>query len=180
MSQIDITDIQGVRVVKARHTVDLRGQFIKYHPNEFLQSRLESVAVSINPTIGTIRGIHFQVEPYAEEKIVTCVQGEVFEVIIDIRPASKSYGKIATLQLSGDDLTQIYLPKGIAHGFQTLRSNTIVHYSLTSEYSAEHSYSIDPFSDLGIKWPRKEFLISEKDSTGVSLLVAQLKYSESI
>lgn len=180
MLQINITDIQGVRVVKAIHASDLRGQFIKYHPNAFLRSRLESVAVSINPTIGTIRGIHFQVEPYAEEKIVTCLQGEVFEVIVDIRPDSKTYGKIATFQLSDKDLTQIFLPKGIAHGFQTLQSNTIVHYSLTSEYSAEHSYSINPFSDLGIKWPRKECLISEKDSNGITLLAAQLKYSESI
>lgn len=180
VSSIDFSNIEGVKLVQAVSSSDSRGRFIKFHPENFLHDKLDSVAVSINPNVGTIRGIHFQIEPFAEEKIVTCIQGSTFEIIIDIRPGSKSFGKIATFELSQKNANQVYLPKGVAHGFQTLMSNTIVQYFLTSQYSPESSYSIDPFGDLGIDWPLKERLVSEKDAQGVSLAYAAEKYAESL
>ena len=180
MSQIAISDIQGVRLIQATHSSDLRGQFIKYRPNDFLKSESGSLAISTNPKAGTIRGLHFQVEPFAEEKIITCVQGSIFDVVIDIRPKSKSFGKIATMTLQHDDALHVYLPKGLAHGFQTLEINTIVHYFISAEYSPEHAYAINPLGNLGIVWPLKEFLVSDRDSNGISLLEAQRRYSESI
>lgn len=180
MSHINLTDIDGVKLIQTISSNDSRGRFIKFHPDNFLQEKLDSVAVSINPKAGTIRGIHLQIEPFAEEKIVTCLQGSTFEVIIDIRPNSKSFGKIATFELSRENANQVYLPKGIAHGFQTLMPETIVQYFLTSRYSLESSYSIDPFSDLGIDWPLKELSISEKDTQGVSLTYAAKMYAESL
>ena len=180
MSRIDVADMDGVRVVNTNFSTDSRGVFLKNHPDELLQSRLGSVAISINPTIGTIRGIHFQVEPYAEEKIVSCIQGSILEVIVDLRPGSKSLGKIATFKLEQSSAKQVYLPKGIAHGFQTLQSDTIVQYFLTSEYSPHHSYAINPFGQLGVDWPIRNFLVSEKDAGGISLPLAQSKYAESI
>jgi len=177
---IDLNKIEGVEINVANHFSDSRGQFIKFEPDKFLDGTLTSVATSINPLAGTIRGIHFQVEPYAEEKIVTCTQGSAFEVIIDLRPNSASFGKIATFELSQENRLLVYLPKGIAHGFQTLTPQTIINYCLTSQYSPEFSYSIDPFSDLGISWPLKEVSISERDATGVSLLIAAQKYAESL
>ena len=180
MSSIDFSNIEGVKLGQAVSSSDSRGRFIKFHPENFLHDKLDSVAVSINPKVGTIRGIHFQIEPFAEEKIVTCIQGSTFEIIIDIRPGSKSFGKIATFELSQENANQVYLPKGVAHGFQTLMSNTIVQYFLTSQYSPESSYSIDPFGDLGIDWPLKERSVSEKDAQGVSLAYAAEKYAESL
>ena len=180
MSFINVTEIEGVKLVETIYSNDSRGRFIKFHPEEFLHKKLESVAVSINPKAGTIRGIHLQVEPFAEEKIISCIQGSTFEVIVDIRPNSKSFGKVATFELSQENTNQVYLPKGVAHGFQTLLPETIVHYFLTSQYSPESSYSIDPFGDLGIDWPIKEFSISEKDTNGVSLEYAAQKYAESL
>lgn len=180
MSQINATDIEGVKLVHANYSNDSRGRFIKFHPDEFLHRKLDSVAVSINPKAGTIRGIHLQVEPFAEEKIVSCIQGSTFEVIVDVRPGSKSFGKVATFELSQENAKQVYLPKGVAHGFQTLLPETIVHYFLTSHYSPESSYSIDPFGDLGIDWPIKDLSISEKDTKGVSLEYAAQKYAESL
>ena len=180
MSYIELSDIEGVKLVQAISSSDSRGRFIKFHPHNFLYDRLDSVAVSINPKAGTIRGIHLQIEPFAEEKIVTCIQGSTFEVIIDIRPNSKSFGKIATFELSRENANQVFLPKGIAHGFQTLMPDTILQYFLTSQYSLESSFSIDPFGDLSIDWPLKELSISERDAQGVSLAYAAQKYAESL
>lgn len=180
MSHINLTDIEGVKLTQAISSSDSRGIFMKFHPEELFRDELGSVAVSINPKAGTIRGIHLQVEPFAEEKIVTCLQGSTFEVIIDIRPNSKSFGKIATFELSRENANQLYLPKGVAHGFQTLMPETIVQYFLTSQYSPDYSYSIDPFGDIGIDWPLKELLISDKDTQGVSLEYAAQKYAESL
>ena len=180
MAFVNIADIEGIRLIEAVYSDDSRGRFIKFRPDELFSKKFDSVAVSVNPKAGTIRGIHLQVEPFAEEKIISCIQGSTFEVIVDIRPNSKSFGKVATFELSQENAMQIYLPKGVAHGFQTLLPETIVHYFLTSEYSAKSSYAIDPFGDLDIDWPLKEILVSAKDSGGVSLAYAARKYAESL
>lgn len=180
VTHVQLTDIEGIKLVQTLSSSDSRGIFVKIHPLNFLYSNLDSVGVSINPKAGTIRGIHFQVEPFAEEKIVTCLQGSTFEVVIDLRPNSNSFGKIATFELSREKSSHVYLPKGIAHGFQTLEPQTIVQYVLTSRFSPESSYSIQPLGDLGITWPLKVSSISEKDAQGLSLANAAKKYAESL
>ena len=180
MAFVNITDIEGVKLIESGYSDDSRGRFIKFRPDELFSENYDSVAISINPKVGTIRGLHLQVEPFAEEKIVSCIQGSAFEVIVDIRLNSKSFGKAATFELSQKNAMQVYLPKGVAHGFQTLLPETIIHYFLTSEYSTESSYSIDPFGDLDIDWPIKDILVSAKDSGGVSLEYAAQKYAESL
>jgi dTDP-4-dehydrorhamnose 3,5-epimerase len=180
MPNFDVNGIEGVRLTKLNSVSDSRGSFIKFEPALQLHSNLDSVAFSINPKAGTIRGLHFQVEPHTEEKIVSCIQGSVFDVIIDIRPDSRSFGSIATFELSRANRMQIFLPKGIAHGFQTLTNDTIVHYCLTAKYSPESSISINPFGDLGIVWPIHDFLVSEKDADGISLPFAAQQYTKSL
>ena len=180
MHQIKATEIEGVEFLEAVNSNDSRGQFIKFHPNELLEDLLSSVALSINPKAGTIRGIHLQIQPFTEEKIISCIKGSTFEVLIDIRPDSRSFGKIATFELSQEDTNCVYLPKGIAHGFQTLLPETIVHYVLTSKHVPNYSLSIDPLGLLGIDWPIKELLISEKDKAGFTLAFAAEKYAESL
>ena len=175
-----VSIIDGVRITQFKSTSDIRGTFIKLHPLSELGNSLDSVALSFNPNPGTIRGLHFQVEPFAEEKLITCVQGAIFDVIVDLRPNSKTLAKWKSFVLSAENGLQIYLPKGVAHGFQTLMSDSIVHYSLTSVYSPKSSYSISPFCDLGFEWPLKDFIVSDRDMAGVSVSLGAQKYSESL
>lgn len=175
-----VSAINGVRITQFKSTSDIRGTFIKLHPLSELGNSLDSVALSFNPEPGTIRGLHFQIEPYTEEKLVSCVQGAVFDVIVDLRPGSQTFGKWTSFELSAENALQAYLPKGIAHGFQTLLPNSIIHYGLSVSHSPESSYAINPVGDLGIDWPMKVFSISEKDAQGVSLAYAVQKYSESL
>ena len=175
-----VSEIDGVRFTQATSVSDIRGTFFKFHTSREFEDSLNSVALSFNPNLGTIRGLHFQVEPFAEEKLVACVQGSIFDVIVDLRPGSKTCGMWTSFELSAANAVQVYLPKGIAHGFQTLVPDSIIHYGLGASYSPEFSYAIDPFGDLGIDWPLKECFISEKDARGVSLSFAAQKYSESL
>ena len=175
-----VNEIIGVRIIQALAVTDIRGTFSKFHPNNEFNSSLDSVAVSLNPTPGTIRGLHFQVEPYAEEKIVTCIQGSILDVIMDLRPSSPTHGKWISIELSATKPSHLYLPKGTAHGFQTIEPNSIVQYCLTSPYTPESSFSINPIGDLGIDWPIKNFIISDKDSDGVSISQALQKYADSL
>jgi len=176
MTTNKVSQIDGVQFTQGKVISDNRGSFIKFHPSRDLEDSLNSVALSFNPNLGTLRGLHFQVEPYAEEKLVTCVQGAVLDVIVDLRPGSITFGKWTSFELSAENAIQAYLPKGIAHGFQTLTSNSIIHYCLSACYSPESSYSINPFGDLGIDWPLKTVSISERDSDGLTFQVAAQKY----
>jgi dTDP-4-dehydrorhamnose 3,5-epimerase len=175
-----VSVIDGVRITKFKSISDFRGTFIKLHPLSELGNSLDSVALSFNPNCGTIRGLHFQVEPFAEEKLVSCVQGSVFDVIVDLRPSSQTFGKWTSFELSAENSLQAFIPKGIAHGFQTLMPNSIMHYGLSVSHSLESSYAIDPLGDIGIGWPLKVHSISENDAQGVSLAIAAQKYAESL
>jgi dTDP-4-dehydrorhamnose 3,5-epimerase len=175
-----VPEIDGVRIEQVKQSVDKRGSFIKFHPVVEFESNLDSVALSFNPQSGTIRGLHFQIAPYTEEKIVTCIQGSIFDVIVDIRPNSKTFGKWSSFELSSENGLYAFLPKGIAHGFQSLQANTIIHYCLTSIFSQESAISINPFDDIGIDWPISNITISEKDRAGMTLSMATLKYAASL
>lgn len=175
-----VFDIDGIRITETKSVTDARGTFIKFHPFGGLESSLDSVALSINPTTGTVRGLHFQVEPFAEEKLITCIQGSIYDVVVDLRPKSRTFGKWASFELSAINALQVYLPKGIAHGFQTLAPNSIIHYSLSSTFAPEYSHAIDPFGDLGIGWPLEVNLVSERDVRGISLASAGEKYADSL
>lgn len=176
----DVSEIDGIRISKVKSVTDTRGTFIKFHPLIELENSLNSVALSFNPNVGTIRGLHFQVAPFAEEKLLTCVQGSIFDVAVDLRLSSKTFGKWASIELSATNALQVYLPIGVAHGFQTLMPDSIIHYSLTSTYTPQSSYTINPFGDLGIDWPVKQYSISDRDRDGISLSSAVQKYAESL
>ena len=175
-----VSEIAGIRVSQVTSVTDGRGSFVKFHPLREFENSLDSVAFSINPTVGTIRGMHFQVEPFAEEKLVTCAQGRIFDVAVDLRPNSETFGMWASFELSATNALQLYLPKGLAHGFQTLEANSIVHYTLSSPYSREFSFAIDPFGDLGIDWPLVASSISLRDRGGISFSSAGKKYADSL
>jgi len=150
---------------------DFRGVFARtVCIDEFKQHGLNAnfiqQSISFNPKEGTLRGMHWQIEPYAEEKLVRATRGAIFDVIVDVRPESKTYKKWFCIELSETNRRQIYIPKGFAHGFQTLEPNTEVLYEMTSRYHPEASMGFawdDP--SINIEWPKTESrIIGIRDS----------------
>ena len=148
---------------------DERGYFTRiFDKNEFKKRNLiydfVQDSISFNKTKGTIRGMHFQLAPFEEAKIVSCINGKIFDVIIDLRPDSKTYKQWYGIELKSDEHKSIYIPKGFAHGFQSLEDNTEVYYQISEFYNPAYSNGIrwdDPV--FGIKWPLNNPIISEKD-----------------
>lgn len=132
-------------------------------------------SISFNPRAGTLRGMHWQIEPYAEEKLVRATRGSIFDVIVDIRPESKTYRQWHAVELSEENRRQIYIPKGFAHGFQTLRPDTEVLYEMTSTYHPEASRGfIWNDSSINIEWPKTaDRILGTRDSELPSLIDAE-------
>ena len=175
-----VEKIEGVVVSKLEKAVDSRGSLIKSRPLPLLSNNLDSVLFSVNPKAGVIRGLHFQLPPYGQEKLVTCLQGSVYDVAVDLRFDSDTYGCWMITNLSPESNIQIFLPIGVAHGFQTLLPNSIISYLVTNEYSPTDAISINPLGELGISWPVKEYEISEQDLKGIGFLSAAELYQNSL
>lgn len=121
---------------------------------------------SLSRSVGTVRGLHFQTPPWSQAKLVRVVRGRIFDVAIDLRAASPSYGQSVSVELSADDMKQLFVPSGFAHGFCTLEDNTEVLYKVDNYYSAAHDsglYWLD--DDLKIDWPvgEQQAVVSDKD-----------------
>ena len=162
------TDIPEVWLVTSIPHEDDRGTFVRVFSEEFsdgpFEFCLEQVNVSKTHKLGSIRGMHLQTPPYQEKKIVRCRSGSVFDVAIDMRPASPTYLSYVCQELSALNNFALVIPEGFAHGFQTLENDSIVHYTTSQKYSQEHELGIrydDP--DIGIDWPLEVTLVSEKD-----------------
>ena len=119
---------------------------------------------AFNTRAGTLRGLHFQREPHAETKLIRCTRGAVYDVVVDVRPASATYGRWEAFELAEDDETALYLPAGFAHGYQTLQPRATMHYLHSAPYaaSAAAGYRYDS-SRLAIAWPLTPSVISERD-----------------
>ncbi|HCT5819431.1 dTDP-4-dehydrorhamnose 3,5-epimerase [Citrobacter sedlakii] len=118
---------------------------------------------------GVLRGLHFQVNPKAQGKLVRCIQGEVYDVIVDLRVNSPTYKNWESFVLSAKNKKQLWIPEGCAHGFLSLEDNTELAYKTTEYYSPQHERCII-WNDvaLGIEWPTGDYIISEKDKNGIS------------
>jgi dTDP-4-dehydrorhamnose 3,5-epimerase len=119
---------------------------------------------------GIIRGLHFQLPPYAETKMVRCINGVVFDVFVDLRIGSPTFGQWDSIELSAENKKMIFIPRGFAHGFCNLTDISEVVYKVDNYYSTENESGIlwnDP--DIGIDWPVKEPLLSEKDKKNMTL-----------
>ncbi len=172
-AQISISEIGGVGYVPYKKVLDSRGKFSKFYEAGVLNNfgiEIKSVAISGNDKQGTVRGLHFQTSPFEESKIITCLSGKVFDVIVDLRSDSKTHGKWACVELSEQDSMCLFLPPKIAHGFQTLEKNTSLLYLLSEIYSSKNSYSLDiKDQDLQISWPLPISNLSDKDLQGITL-----------
>ena len=151
---------------------DERGFFARtFCQREFkmfgLDPKLVQCNISFNLKKGTLRGVHYQTPPYEEAKLIRCTSGAIYDVIIDLRSESESYKQWIAVKLTAENRKMIYVPKGFAHGFQTLQDNTEVFYQIEQFYSAEHGRGIrwdDP--SFNIEWPEtEERIISKKDQT---------------
>lgn len=175
MGKINLTDIQGVLLQTGKISTDQRGSLIRFferdnHQSNGFDPNFNSLIVSSNVETGTIRGLHFQSFPFEEEKMIMCLQGKIFDVIVDLRGNSQTLGNWTAIELSDAEPVTLCLPKGIAHGYQTLTPGARVLYGLTSEFNQNNAYSLDYADiDLKIKWPMPVTQISEKDLGGISL-----------
>ncbi len=165
------TQIAGVYVIELEPREDERGSFSRLFCQEELSKlgiRFEIAQInhSFNKKKGTLRGMHFQKDPKAEDKIVQCLRGTIFDVAGDLRKDSSTYGRWISEDLSENNKKMLLIPKGCAHGFQTLSDNSEVLYLMSEFYSPEHASGVrwdDPL--LNIKWPIENPILSEKDKS---------------
>lgn len=170
------TKLSGAYVIEIEKKEDERGFFARtWDKEEFctrgLESKVIQSSISFNKKKGTIRGMHYQIEPYEEVKYVRCTRGKIFDVIIDLRKNSKTFKKWISVELSSTNHKMLYIPKGFAHGFQTLEDNTELHYDITEIFNSECSRGYrwdDPV--FGIKWPTNVSEISKRDKEHKSFL----------
>jgi len=163
------TKIKGVYVIDAQPRGDDRGYFMRvFAKEELLKEGIKYTIVQANRSLtvqkGTIRGLHYQTAPMQEDKIIQCLQGSIFDVALDLRPKSKTYGKWVGEILSAENKKMFLVPKGFAHGFQTLEKNCLVEYFVSAYYSPKHERGIrwnDAFHKIA--WPIKKAITSQKD-----------------
>ena len=130
--------------------------------------------ISYNKTKGTLRGMHFQSTPHEEAKLVSCIKGGIFDVIIDLRSGSPTFLQHITAVLTAENYRMLYIPKGFAHGFQTLQNDTEVFYQMSEFYTSEYSQGVrwnDPA--FGIKWPDDVRLVSDRDQRYQDFVLTQ-------
>lgn len=165
------TGIEGLWVIKPKVFADSRGYFFEsYNKELFEKSGLNLNFVQDNQSLshsGVLRGLHFQNPPFAQGKLVRVITGAVYDVAVDIRKGSPTYGKFYGTELTEENKLMMYIPEGFAHGFLTLRDNTVFSYKCTNFYNkaSEDCIKWDD-KDIGIKWNVKDPLLSEKDLSG--------------
>lgn len=164
-------DIRDIVLVIPQRFGDARGYFSETFRQDLFVRNVADVQFvqdnrSMSAAVGTVRGLHFQLEPKAQGKLVSCTAGALLDVAVDIRTGSPTYGKFVAEELSAENGRQLWVPPGFAHGFCTLLPNTEISYKVTDYYSAEHDRGLlwnDPA--LGIDWPveAENAVLSEKD-----------------
>ena len=164
------TPVVGSYLIKTKSIQDDRGYFFRAFCNkEFRDKGIEFTPLQANLAgsrlSGTLRGMHYQIAPYEEAKLIRCIKGSVFDVVLDIRPESNTFGKWHGVELTASNCHMLYVPPGCAHGYLTLVNDTEVYYLVSQYYSPEAERGIlwnDP--SFSVVWPIKDNLIlSDKD-----------------
>lgn len=178
--ELEIVDMElkDAFIIRPKEFYDERGTFLKLYNREILKSRnvepfFAEDYISISKK-GVIRGLHYQLDPFAQAKLVRCVRGEVFDVLVDLRKNSSTFGKWKSVILSEENRLSVYVPRGFAHGFLSLVEDSIVSYKADNDYSTAHERTL-LWNDktLGINWPKlDQYLLSKKDEVGMPFNVA--------
>lgn len=169
--QVETTPIEGLLLLRPRVFRDARGFFVEsWNREAFARAGIDTEFAQDNHSRsakGTLRGLHFQTRP-GQAKLVRCTRGRIFDVAVDIRPGSPTFGRHHAVELTPDDFAMFYIPVGFAHGFLVLSDTAEVQYKCSAVYNAETEAGLawdDP--DLGIPWPLAEIggtpLLSERD-----------------
>lgn len=163
---IEETELKGVFVIHNFNADDYRGTFVKtYNKNAFSDKQIDfeiRESYFSNSHKNVIRGMHFQLPPHDHEKLVYVTSGAVLDVILDLRRESPTYGNYITIELSYESRKSIFIPKGLAHGFKSLKDNTIMVYNVATEYNPEADFGIK-YDSFGFNWHGEEHTISERD-----------------
>ena len=169
--KVEATAIPDVRIITPRKFGDQRGFFSEtYNKQSFADAGLEFDFVqdnhSLSGLVGTIRGLHFQSAPFEQDKLVRVTRGRIYDVAVDLRRRSPTFGKHVAVEISSENWMQLLVPVGFAHGFCTLEPDTEVIYKVTNFYSMAHDHGVawdDP--DLAIDWPvaPAKTVLSDKD-----------------
>ena len=167
--------LPGAFVIAPEPVRDNRGSFARvFCEREFaehgLEQRFVQHSVSRNTRAGTVRGMHFNAPPHEEAKVLTCLSGAIHDVIIDLRPDSATYRQVAAVELNPENGLRLYVPRGFAHGFQTLRDDTSVLYLISDFYAPEAARTLrynDPA--FAIPWPLPVSVISDTDRDAPTL-----------
>lgn len=163
------TKLKGAFIIESEFLEDDRGFFARtWCQREFeahgLDPRLVQCNISFNRHRGTLRGMHYQVEPHAEAKLVRCTMGAIYDVILDLRPESATFRQWLAVELTAENRRMLFIPAGLAHGFQTLVDNTEVFYQMSEFYYPECARGVrydDP--DFAVEWALPVTIISDKD-----------------
>ncbi|MDI7260212.1 MAG: dTDP-4-dehydrorhamnose 3,5-epimerase [Thermodesulfobacteriota bacterium] len=163
------TKLKGAYIIEIDPIVDERGFFARsFCAKEFekygLNPSIAQCNISYNEKKGTLRGMHYQVPPYEEAKMVRCTMGAIYDVIIDLRPESPTFKQWIAVELTAENRRMLYIPEGFAHGFQTLEDDTEVFYQISEFYHPECARGVrwdDPV--FGVEWPADERTISPRD-----------------
>ena len=165
------TKLKDLFIIEFEKSEDERGSFYRIWDKKIFQENglndnLVQISISFNKKKGTLRGMHFQKKPFEEAKIVRCTKGKIFDVVIDLRPESKTFMNWASFELDSNESKILYIPEGFAHGFQTLEDNTELVYQISNWYSPEHASGLR-WNDnkFQINWPIQNPIISKKDLT---------------
>lgn len=165
--------IEGLLIVEPKVFGDSRGYFMEsWNQQRYQDAGLSAPFVQDNFSFsrrGALRGLHFQ-NPNPQGKLVSVLDGEVFDVVVDLRRQSPTFGRHEAVRLSGDNKKQFYVPPGFAHGFQVLSETALFHYKCTTFYSPKDEMTLlwnDP--EIGIEWPLPNPTLSEKDGKGLRL-----------
>lgn len=178
------TKIPGVWIIEPRVFVDARGYFMEAYKEEEFVQQIGSVHFlqdnESRSTYGVLRGLHYQLEPYAQSKLVRVIQGKVMDVAVDIRKGSPTFGQYLLVELSGDNKRQLFIPKGFAHGFYVMSETAVFTYKVDNMYAPAHERTIR-FDDpaIGIDWSfasKNAVIRSEKDGNAPLLCDAEYNF----
>ncbi len=172
-TELESTNINGVYVIKSKKFTDNRGTFLnnfRIQDDAFISSwgdrKILQVNLSVTNNVGAIRGLHFQEEPYSEAKLVRCLKGKVFDVVVDLRKDSETFLQFISLELSDRENNSILIPEGCAHGFQVLEPQSELLYIHSGEWIPKSENGIrwnDP--KLSIPWPLEPKELSDRDKS---------------
>lgn len=170
--KVQKTESEGLLLIDTEKHIDERGVFIENY-NKKLYEAIGIIDTFVQDNIsishrGVLRGLHFQMEPFAQSKLVRVISGRVIDVVVDLRHTSQTYGKYYMFELSSENNKQLYIPEGFAHGFIALEDNTVFVYK-TNQYWNKESERTLLWNDkiLNITWPNIEKIISQKDGLGI-------------